>query len=202
MKEGRIQLIIDRIFSYPEFSNFFRSIAELGFAETKKTIKKELDCSKKTLDIGCGAGTFSILFQDYVGIDVSPKFIRYAARKYSREFHIMDAANIRFESGSFDNALVVGLLHHLDDESFLKAVSEIKKVLKKNGKALILEDIPVQSFINIIGGLAHRFDLGGNIRGMEDYQRLLEKELHIEKSYKIRNGVGDYGVFVLTKRDF
>lgn len=199
MPESKTQSIITRISSSPRISNFFRSVLEAGFSETKKTIKRELNCHKKTLDIGCGPGFFSILFDDYIGIDISVKFIKYAQKKYQREFYIMDATDIKFRDDSFDNVLVVGLLHHLDDKICLKVISEIKRVLNKNGQALILEDIPAQSRFNIIGRLAHKFDLGSHIREMSDYQKLLEQELSFSKSYKIRNGIADYGVFVVRK---
>lgn len=198
MARSKTQSIIDYVFSYPGISNFVRFILEAGFAETKKAIKRELNCDKKTLDIGCGTGVFSVLFKDYIGIDISPRFIKYAKKKYNREFYVMDAINIEFQNNSFDNVLIVGLLHHLNDKTFLKVISEIKRVLKKNGQALILEDVPASS-MNIIGKLARKFDLGSYIRRIEDYQELLEKKLSLKKLYKIKNGIADYGVFVLMK---
>jgi len=198
MAKSKIQSIVDYVFSYPGISNFVRFILEAGFAETKKTIKKELDCNKKTLDIGCGTGTFSVLFKNYIGIDISPRFIQYARKKYGREFYVGDALKLEFPDNSFDNILVVGVLHHLDDVKFLQVISEIKRVLKKNGRVLVMEDIPA-SFINIIGKLVHKFDLGDNIRDIEGYRKLLEEKLYLGKSYKIRNGIADYGIFILFK---
>ncbi len=198
MARGKIQSIVDYVFSYPGISNFIRFILEAGFAETKKTIKKELDCNKKTLDIGCGTGTFSVLFKDYIGIDISLRFIQYARKKYGREFYVGDTLKLEFSDNSFDNVLVVGVFHHLDDVKFLQAISEIRRVLKKNGRALILEDVPALP-VNIIGKLVHKFDIGNNIRNMEGYQKLLKQELSLEKSYKIRNGIADYGIFILFK---
>lgn len=194
-----IQTIIDYFFSYPKVSDFFRSILENKFVVTKRLIRKELDCSKKTLDIGCGSGMFSELFDDYVGIDISPKNINHARKKYKKELHVMDAIKLRFKSNAFDNVLVVGMFHHLDDPSFLKVVSEIKRILKRSGKALIFEDIPTRSKYNFTGKLIHFFDLGKSIRKTGDYEKLLGKRLKIQKTYNIRSGVCDYAVFLCLK---
>lgn len=194
-----MQKIIDFVFSYPRISNFFRGIIENGFRTTAKTIKKELDCSKKTLDIGCGTGIFSTLFLDYKGIDINLKYLEYAKKEHKKQFYAMDATNIKFKNNSFDNVLVVGILHHLGDAAVLKVASEIKRVLKKNGKALIFEDIPTKSAYNLIGKIIHFFDSGGNIRRANDYKTLLQQKLNLQKYYIITSGFCDYAVFVLSK---
>jgi len=200
MPRSRIQFIIDYIFSYPGVSNFLRSIVELGFVETKKAVRKELDGNKKTLDIGCGGGTFSVLFKDYTGIDIDPKFIEYARKKREGEFYVMDARDIKFKDNFFDNILVISLLHHLDDKAFLKVISEAKRVLRENGQILVIAYIPTQSRFNIIGKVAQKLDLGENIRKVDHSLELLGKNLFLKKSYKIRSGISDYAVLVLTKK--
>jgi len=199
MAKSKIQSIVDYFFSYPGVSNFIRFILEASFKQTKRTIKRELNCNKKTLDIGCGNGLFSVFFKDYIGIDTSSRFIKYAQKKYNRKFLLMNALKLKFPKNSFDNVLIIGVLHHLNNNEFIRVVSEIKGVLKDNGRVLIIEDIPAESCFNILGKLARKFDSGSYIREIEDYQKLLKKELFLKKIYKIKNGIADYGVFILTK---
>jgi len=195
-----IQSLIDRIFSYPGISNFVRNILENNFEEIRKVVRKELDCRRKTLDLGCGTGIFSSLFDDYIGIDISSKFINHARKKYKKQFMIMDATEIKFNNESFDNVFVFGVLHHLNDQTLLSVLSEIRRILNKNGKALILEDIPARQSFNFIGRLVHYFDSGGNIRAPENYMGFLQQALFLERSYSIKSGVCDYAVFVLLKK--
>lgn len=102
---------------------------------------------KRILDFGCGSGfhaTELARFAEHVtGIDISPEAIRLAqehARSLGLEerttFLVMDAENLTFEPASFDVVSVRGVLHHMDLES---ALTQIRKVIKPDGKAIFLE---------------------------------------------------------------
>ena len=91
-------------------------------------------------------------------------------------------------------------MHHLDDKAFLKVISEAKRVLRENGQILVIAYIPTQSRFNIIGKVAQKLDLGENIRKVDHSLELLGKNLFLKKSYKIRSGISDYAVLVLTKK--
>ena len=81
---------------------------------------------RRILDVACGPGAFSVLFppESYHGVDINKRYIAYAERHYRGSFRVMDARNLQFEDGSFDDALVFGLLHHLDDEDAKIELSE------------------------------------------------------------------------------
>lgn len=194
-----IQTLVDFLFSHPHISDFLRSILEKNFVQTRRVIRKELDTKKKTLDVGCGTGIFSGMFKNYTGIDISSKYLCYARRKYGGYFALMDASHLTFKGQSFHNVLVVGVLHHLDDATFSAVLSGIKRVLKKDGMVLVLEDIPTRKKHNYLGRLVHLFDSGGHIRNPDAYEKLLKGHFHVKKYYPVRSGVCDYGVYVLTK---
>lgn len=102
------------------------------------------------LDYGCGWGVSSMDYYqqgaNVTGIDISEKFIGAAnddfeSRRYDREryrFLKMDAHHLQFGDGAFDIVVGDGILHHLDTET---ALSEIYRVLKPGGRAILFEPL-------------------------------------------------------------
>ena len=80
------------------------------------------------------------------GIDISKKYIDNATqaakmtgyRKERYEFRVMDAHCLDFPHEYFDMVIGRGVLHHLDLEVSLE---EIRRVLKKGGRALFQEPL-------------------------------------------------------------
>jgi len=152
------------------------------------------------LDVPCGTGTFSTFFSrdQYTGIDLGENYVKYASKKHPmKEFVVMDALNMTFANDSFDNVLVIGFLHHLSDEDSSKALSEIKRVLKPDGKLLLIEDSPTRDKWNVIDKYLQKLDEGENIRPAEYYEGVLKNLFTIERTYPMRAGIWDYSVFVL-----
>src|SRR3989344_7997505 len=155
-----LQELIDKTFANPGIFVVIRRILDNNFKKVKNCIGKELNLCGSTLDIACGTGDFCILFDKskYLGVDISERYINYAKRKYNDyRFEVMDATKIKLKPG-FDNILICGVLHHLDKESMLKILDSAKKVLKKDGRVLILEDIPSNKRFNPIGKIIKKFD--------------------------------------------
>jgi len=189
---------VDKLFSNPALLNFVRNILERDFKVPKKIIVKELDRDKKTLDIGCGTGEHSILFnpEGYHGIDISKSYINNAKKNFKVNFSVMDAQKLKFPNDSFDNILIFGILHHLSDEVCDNVLKEAKRVAKDSAKILIMEDIPTKSRYNIIGKIVHYFDAGTNIRKIDSYRKLISKYFTIKKELETISGVCDYCAFV------
>jgi len=194
----------------PVLYNFLRRIIEFNFSSIKKTIIKEFSLnnlisnnkSKKTLDMPCGTGEFCVLFDpsSYIGIDISQKYINYAQKTYQHTFYCRDACQNGFEGSYFDYVLILGLFHHLDMASIISVLKETKRVLKKYGEILLIEDAPIRSKWNIIGKFLQVYDVGDNIRSAEEYTEVLRKYFNIDKYYPIRNGFWNYSVFVLSHK--
>ncbi len=98
------------------------------------------------LDLGTGPGIIAFylaeLGHDLVGIDLSPEMIKSAkenAIKFNLpvEFKINDAENLPFPDESFDAIVSRHLLWTIPDPE--KAVLDWKRVLKPNGKLLIID---------------------------------------------------------------
>ncbi len=102
---------------------------------------------KVVLDFGCGSGQLSVaaaaVAKSVTGIDISKEAVRLASDRArsagwaeSTSFQVMDAEAMRFEDRSFDLVISSGVLHHMDLD---KALAEIARVLKNDGKAIMLE---------------------------------------------------------------
>jgi ubiquinone/menaquinone biosynthesis C-methylase UbiE len=100
----------------------------------------------RLLNLGCGHGADFLPFKDgfeLYGVDFSGEMLKLAekyAAKNSFEVKLFQA-DIRclpFEDGFFDYAVAVASLHHLPGHSEqLKALAELKRVLKPGAEAFI-----------------------------------------------------------------
>jgi SAM-dependent methyltransferase len=210
-----VRKVVRRLSAQPQLWNLFRRILEFNFRAEKRVIRNELiprarrvekaeDRKPRLLDMGCGtgelAGSFIKAGYSYYGVDIEPERIRYAQRTFPMgKFHVMDASDLVYPDGYFDQILITGVLHHLSDEEVRSIVREIKRVLRPDGRALVMEDIalPLRGSLNFLGALVHLADEGAHIRRPHEYTPLFEPDLALKNSYPVRAGVCDYQAFVL-----
>ncbi len=108
------------------------------FEELKKYIKN----NERVLDLGCGNGRLFELFKDkkikYVGVDFSEKFIKKAREKYGNHFQVADIFSLPFSDNYFDSVWTIAVFHHIPSQELrLKALKEISRVSKKNGRIIV-----------------------------------------------------------------
>lgn len=185
------------------FKELMIRLITLDYHVLKKIIHKELQIKNgaKILDIGCGTGILAPLFSNtnYIGIDIDEKLIDFANKRYPNKFKLMNGDKINFPNSLFDVILIIGVIHHLDNKTSIKVFSQMKKVLKKYGMILIIEAIPPIDSYNYFGHFLRALDKGHNIRYLEEYEYMFRKYFKVNKAYKKRGGLVDYGVFVLTR---
>lgn len=105
------------------------------------------------LDCGCGWGRLLDLMPTigpYVGIDLSPDFIRMAQQRHKRRFHVEDLREISHETlgllphFQFDWAIFLSIRpmvrRNLGDEVWAKIEANVRKVAKR---LLLLEYDPL-----------------------------------------------------------
>lgn len=167
------------------------------------------ECSGKILEIGSGLGNISRFFvennSDIHLTDVRNNYVEFLREKFpisSQNIFNLDIVHPEFDSkyadliGQFDSCFCLNVVEHIKDDSM--AVSNILKVLKPNGKAVIL--VPAFNFVyNSID------------KSLEHYRRYTVKTLSslvppnvsIEKSYYF-NAMGIPAWFIggkLLKQD-
>lgn len=103
----------------------------------------------KVLDLGCGNGYLFELFKErnieYVGVDISPKLIGIAKRRYQKQgyknepvFKTADALDLPFSDESFDKMYSISMLHNIPfRENREKCLREAGRVLKYKGIIII-----------------------------------------------------------------
>lgn len=100
---------------------------------------------KRVLEIGCGVGTDLSQFAKHgaivTGIDLTQAGIELAKKRFEvlrleGDLKVADAENLPFEDGYFDLVYSFGVLHHTPDTQ--KAINEAYRVLKPNGKAIVM----------------------------------------------------------------
>lgn len=193
--------VVETVSDHPVLFIFCRSILENDFKAIRRVIRADLSLEpgKRTLDLGCGPGAFSDLFegQDYVGADINRRYIEHARRHCHGTFVVADATRVELPDDRFDQVLIFGLLHHLSDADARKVLSEVRRVLSPGGHALIIEDIPAVSRLNLIGRLLHAVENGHFIRPVDEYRKLYREAGTIEKDEVLRSGICDYYAAVL-----
>ncbi len=97
------------------------------------------------IDIGCGTGFelryLTAYFSTISAVDINESALCLARKYYVHEikqkklqFFLGDAYALPFKDSSFENTLMIGTIHRLDDT---KALNEIDRVTKKNGHIFI-----------------------------------------------------------------
>ena len=106
----------------------------------------------RVLDVCCGTGDQVFHYEQKgataTGVDQNPNMIELAERNRKRKglkhstFRIASAAELPFPDCYFDGASISLALHEMERDERHKAVSEMKRVVKKNG-VLIFTDFQV-----------------------------------------------------------
>jgi SAM-dependent methyltransferase len=199
---GLFENLVERVSAHPVLFIFFRSILENDFKAIRALIRRDLVLGqgRRTLDLGCGPGAFASLFagDDYVGLDMNARYIDHARHHCPGAFVVGDARRTDLPDARFDQVLIFGMLHHLDDDATRQVLAECRRLLVKGGRILAIEDIPAISRLNLIGHLIHNVENGEHIRPADDYKRLYREFATIEKDEILQSGICDYYAAVLV----
>lgn len=136
-----------------------------GENRVRKELIAHIDFSpkEKILDMCCGIGGVTFVISgkagqdsDVVGMDLSPGQIEIARKNNhlsNARFIEGDVTSTGFKDGYFDKVFITHALHEMPREIRLKVLSEAKRILKENGKVIILDlDNPENMFIRLFIG--------------------------------------------------
>lgn len=134
----------------------FNRSHNLFFRELLPHIKKDA----KVLDVGCGTGKFAYRLWSVTkgveihGIDISNEMIERAKAKVNDEtidFKVGDVEELPYESKTFDIVTCSNSFHHYPNQK--KAISEMRRVLKDDGKLLIIDGSRDSFFGKVVFGI-------------------------------------------------
>lgn len=115
-------------------------------------------------------------YSNYYGFDTNRNYINYAKKNYKKNCHFFcenfNAKKIK--KIKFDYVILLGLLHHLNSQEINKLLKEIKKVLKKKGNLLTIDNIYIKNQ-NFIAKKLIDLDRGMFVRTKKEYLEILKK---------------------------
>jgi SAM-dependent methyltransferase len=109
----------------------------------------------RVLDIGCGIGMVEQELEQKVadlwGTDMSEKSVEIAkARAPATHFVHSGGETLPFDSGSFDAAFTICVIHHVPPAARAKFIGEMLRVLRPGGVAIIFEHNPLNPMTRFI----------------------------------------------------
>ena len=183
--------------SIPELS---KKIDDLQMRRLKPYVEQIKPC-QKVLEVGCGVGRFTSRLANkgaqIYGIDTSKEAIDIMKKKAipDARFEVMDARSLKFQDETFDWIFSITVLMHITEiQELFRAAKEILRVLKKDGKTILLECTTDMRRERIVLSLPRSewmkiFErAGGRIESFE------------EIDYPIPSWKGWYTLFQVTKR--
>jgi len=118
----------------------------------RRTIERaQIKPGERILDVGCGTGDLTLLAKkvagpsgQVAGLDAAPEMIEVARGKAAHkqtdvDFRVGVVERLPFPDGSFDVVLSSLMMHHLPDDLKPQALAEIRRVVKPNGRLLIVD---------------------------------------------------------------
>ncbi|MDD5342523.1 MAG: class I SAM-dependent methyltransferase [Patescibacteria group bacterium] len=105
--------------------------------------QKYLQPGMKVLDIGCGNGRLTKIFDkvkvDYTGVDVSPRMLEQARKLFpGYKFQVGDIMNLPFSEGEFDAVFCLQVIHQIPSgELRRQALGQMSRVLKPGGRIIV-----------------------------------------------------------------
>ncbi len=198
-----IYKITDLIFSNGNIFDKFRNIIHSNFRDEKNIIRKYFNKNRITLDFGCGAGQFSILFDPkyYYGIDTDIKYINFCKKNHKGNFSIIkDNPPYKFKSKYFEQILVSSVIHHISDRNLLTIARELKRVLKDDGDLMIVDHFTKKIQGNLFCKLLINLDRGKYFRDLDGIIDLFSEYFKVKKIKLFKNSVYNDYALILSKK--
>lgn len=197
----------------PEYFTYYNKLREenesIDFSYQLHEYKKFTN--KKVLDVGCGNGYVLSKYAqegaDVYGVDITEKGIELCNKRFellgiSGNFQVANAEELPFADETFDCVCSMGVLHHVPDTQ--KAVREIYRVLKKDGRLIVmfyyknsalyqinfrlmnaLRGKNIQQSVNEVDGLENP---KGDVYTKEELKNLLKDFSKVEMSVGVLKG--------------
>jgi len=155
---------------------FTGSVAARDFRQVYVNEHVRPRAGDRVLDIGCGPADILRYLPEveYVGIDISPRYIAAARARYGSrgtfacqpvEEFVVDRA------GCYDLVLATGVVHHLDDAAAAQLFRAARTALRPGGRLVTIDGCFVAGQSRAARFLLSR-DRGQFVRPLEEYLRL------------------------------
>lgn len=130
----RVAAVFDRV-----FEPMNRGLRLIGLGMFRPTAKMAV------LDVGCGTGVHLELYRRFQcalsGIDTSESMLSVAEKRLgdAADLRLANATEMPFDDTSFDLVIAMLVLHEMDQAVRVRAIEEMKRVLKNGGHILLVD---------------------------------------------------------------
>jgi ubiquinone/menaquinone biosynthesis C-methylase UbiE len=172
---------------------------------TMRRLRRTLDMQpgERLLDVGCGSGMGAGLTRGtYVGIDTEMTYLKFARNRLRGQerytFMAMSVLDLAFRDASFDKAMMLNVVHHLDDAMADRFLGKLARVVRK--KVYVLDhDIERD---NAVSGWLVRQDRGEHMRPFNALRDVLAQHYEVDNAQRFFNAEHTVScvVFTLTPR--
>ncbi|BCN30185.1 class I SAM-dependent methyltransferase [Anaeromicropila herbilytica] len=142
--------------NYRVISKFYDILDYIYFNKKERSPRQAIlnvipNDSIKILDVCTGTGSNSLLISEYkrntsiYGIDLSKEMLHILKEKKegntsnNLKTFVMDATETKFKANTFDVVLISLVLHEVSDDVATDILDEAKRVLKPQGKIIVVE---------------------------------------------------------------
>ena len=195
--------LVEAVCSNPSVSDAIRSLLAGGLIPIKHTVRCALSRApqQRVLDVGCGSGMISeVVKGEYLGIDTDQRFLDHATQRYGDghrvRFAYQPATALPYPDQSYDQTLLVNVMHHLDDEALHRVLSELERVTAH--QIVIVDMAPLR--YNLLGMVCYRMDQGKHIRSLAEQHARVIRHLRLTEAGYFRSGINLHSVFVGAPR--
>jgi SAM-dependent methyltransferase len=138
------------------------------------------DPVRRMLEIGCGVGSARPWFGgNYTGIDINPEYIARAKKSFSGDFRVMDAGQMTFSPGEFDDAVSIATAHHLTDDQL---AAMVRSATAAAATLHVIDAILPISPASLFKTALFRMDRGRHVRTFEQLRSFVDRHARVEFS--------------------
>ncbi|PIZ53322.1 hypothetical protein COY26_02270 [Candidatus Woesearchaeota archaeon CG_4_10_14_0_2_um_filter_33_10] len=131
---------------YKKFIPLYRKLSFDQKKQYDKIALKYMSSCKKIVDVGCGTGRFISNYPSIIkGIDQNQESVETCLKK-GYDVVKADVTKLPFEDNSFDGVHCSHVIEHLQPKEAYKLLSELLRVLKKDGILVIRTPILYNGF--------------------------------------------------------
>ncbi len=167
-----------RVLSIPAIYNLFVRVVSGNGQSRYVTEYVRPEVGDRILDIGCGPSNILEYLEgvEYVGLDLSPRYIDSARKRYGHRatFYCKKVGRDTFnESSSFDIVLANGLIHHLNDREAISFCQLARTVLRSGGRLVTMDGCYLEGQ-SAIARFLISMDRGEYVRTQDQYLTLAD----------------------------